>query len=294
MSCADAPSELEAYADGELDVEHAAAAIARISEHLVHCAECRAEVARIRKLSASLRKNLPQYSANDMLRARVAALVKQSASPSSTATAAIGNANVSTPNVDADKSRAHTKHNSLRNWKVFALAASALFAVVSAHDFVTSSGARSNQSALNQQLIDAHIRSLQLDHIVDVPTSDRHTVKPWFDGKVNFAPSVFDFAADSFPLAGGRLDYAAGHETAAIVFYRGLHAINLFVWASDSADTDIRLTSQNGFNIASWRRNHLQYSAVSSLNGSSLAQFAALYVARDSTTNAAPVSPTGK
>lgn len=259
MMCVNVPAELEAYADGELDVERDAAVIAGISDHLVTCANCRAEVARIRQLSASLRKHLPRYTANDLLRARVGAMVVQS-------------------------SRAPNK--TLRTWKFLALAASVLFAVVTTHDLATSGNTRAAHDSLNQELINAHIRSLMLDHLVDVPSSDRHTVKPWFEGKVNFAPSVFDFAADSFPLAGGRLDYANGREIASIVFHRGQHAINLFVWASDSSDADIRTISQNGFNIASWRRNHLQYSAVSSLNRTSLAQFAALYVARDSVTDA--------
>lgn len=269
MSCANRPAELEAYADGELDAERDSAAIARISSHLETCAECRAEVASIRQFSAALRTHLPKYDANDMLRARVNALVKQSPSPTVVA---------------AESSVRSNK--SLRNWKIFALAASVLLAVVTTHDLATSRSTSNAYTSLNQDLINAHVRSLMLDHLVDVPSSDRHTVKPWFEGKVNFSPSVFDFTSDSFPLAGGRLDYATGHATAAIVFHRGQHAINLFVWASDSANADIRTITQNGFNIASWRRNGLQYSAVSSLNRTSLAQFAALYVARDSATDA--------
>jgi anti-sigma factor RsiW len=286
MMCANEPAALEAYADGELDVEHDAAGIARIADHLVTCAECRAKVANIRQLSASLREHLPYYAASDMLRARIGTLIKQSSSRASAPSAAPSAAlpNVATPNVVAAKS--HAYNNALRSWRAFALAASVLLAVVTAHDLATSNSARDRHDALNQELIDAHIRSLMSDHLVDVASGDRHTVKPWFEGKVNFAPSVFDFAADSFPLAGGRLDYATGHAMAAIVFHRGQHAINLFVWASDSTDAVIRSTSQDGFNIASWRRNHLQYSAVSTLNRGALAEFAALYVARDSATDA--------
>lgn len=275
MTCPNVPPELEAYADGELDVERDADAIANVTNHLATCAECRAEVARIRQLAAALRRQLPSYPASDMLRARVDALVKPTPLPTPSPT----------PLPAPSPSPVRGSRVSPR-WKVFALAASVLLAIVTTHDVATSNRARINQDAANAELISAHVRSLMLDHLVDVPSSDRHTVKPWFEGKITFAPSVFDFAADSFPLAGGRLDYAHGHPIAAIVFHRGQHAINLFVWPSDSADAGIRSTSQDGFNIASWRRNHLQYSAVSTVNRGALAQFAALYVARDSATDA--------
>lgn len=261
MTCLNVPTELDAYADGELDVERDAVAIASITTHLATCPECREEVESIRQLAATLKKQLPRYPASDVLRARVTASIKPTSLP-------------------LNDGRA------LRRWKVLALAASVLLAVVTTHDLTTPGRARSDHDAQTDELISAHIRSLMLDHLVDVPSSDRHTVKPWFEGKITFAPSVFDFAADSFPLAGGRLDYARGHAIAAIVFHRGQHAINLFVWPSDSTDAGIRSTSQDGFNIASWRRNHLQYSAVSTVNRGALAQFAALYVARDSVTDA--------
>ena len=302
MSCANVPAELEAYADGELDLEHDADAIASVAGHLAGCSDCRAEVTSIKALSSSLRRHLPRYAANDMLRARVQTLVENfdapqknaPASPNVIATNVIAT-NVISPNVTAPIATAAADNvrtaiakpnHSPRNWKILAIAASALLALVTAHDISKSAVSTSGAESVNRELINAHIRSLMSDHLVDVPSSDRHTVKPWFEGKINFSPAVFDFAPDSFPLAGGRLDYATGHAMAAVVFHRGQHAINLFIWPSDSTDADVRSISQDGYNIATWRRNHLRYSAVSTLNSGSLAQFAALYVARDSVTGA--------
>ncbi|MEP6766370.1 MAG: hypothetical protein ABJB66_18805 [Gemmatimonadaceae bacterium] len=280
MSCANVPVELEAYADGELDLERDIAAIARIADHLITCADCRAEVSSIKQLSASLRKHLPRHSANDMLRMRVHNMIELANVP---AASTLSPAQRTTPTTSIASARTT---GSLRNWRTLALAAMALFAIVTAHDVATSNAKRGAGDGVNQDLISAHIRSLMSDHLVDVPSSDRHTVKPWFEGRINFSPAVFDFAADSFPLAGGRLDYATGHAMAAVVFHRGQHAINLFIWPSDSADVDVSSTSKDGYNISTWRRNHLRYSAVSTLNSGSLAQFAALYVARDSVTGA--------
>ena len=284
MSCSHKPSQLDAYVDGELDAERDAAAIASIATHLATCADCRAEVVRSRNLSASLQKNLTRYPANDVLRARIKTHLAQHA-----ATELPTAQNVR--RVDSSLSRDAARTTvSLRNWKLFALAASALFALVSVHDLTsrtsTAPAIARTDSFATQELINAHIRSLMSNHLTDVPSSDRHTVKPWFEGKINFSPSVFDFAADSFPLAGGRLDYATGRAMAAIVFHSGQHAINLFVWPADSADADIASLSRDGYNIASWRRNHLQYAAVSTLNAGSLARFATLYLTRDSVTGA--------
>ncbi|MEP6833497.1 MAG: hypothetical protein ABJB74_08890 [Gemmatimonas sp.] len=281
MACNNTPPQLEAYAEGALDPEHDATTLASIVHHLATCGDCQGEVARIGQFSASLRKQLPYHQASDVLRARVKSLAAHSATPE-TQVASVSHANSSVAFPEAKRSR-----QSLRSWKLFALAASALLALVSAHDFATHQPGGTNASVLdNQELVNAHIRSLMSDHLVDVPSSDRHTVKPWFEGKINFSPSVFDFAADSFPLAGGRLDYATGHAMAAVVFHSGQHAINLFVWPSDSADVPVSVTSRDGYNVATWRRSHLRYAAVSTLNTGSLARFAALYVARDSTTGA--------
>ena len=277
MRCTNVPSQLEAYADDELDSAHDAREIADITQHLAGCADCRAEVANIKRLSASLRQHLPHYPANDMLRARVQTLVANFGTEMVPAFV---------PSISGTSIVAYPQTRSLRNWKILALAASALFALVTAHDVTSSIASRDTRGSVNRELINAHIRSLMSDHLVDVPSSDRHTVKPWFEGKINFSPAVFDFAADSFPLSGGRLDYANGHAMAAVIFHHGQHAINLFIWPVDSSNANVASTSQDGYNISTWRRNHLRYAAVSTLNSRALAQFAAMYVARDSTTGA--------
>jgi len=129
---------------------------------------------------------------------------------------------------------------------------------------------------LAQEAVAAHARSLQLDHAIDVPTSDQHTVKPWFEGKVGFAVPVRDYAADGFALAGGRLDYLDGRPAAAIVYRHGKHVVNLFVLdASGRADAKIRETSRNGFGCWTWTRGGLTYLLVGDVNAPEMASLAA-------------------
>ena len=112
---------------------------------------------------------------------------------------------------------------------------------------------------------------------MDVATSDRHTVKPWFSARLDLSPVVRDFAAEGFPLAGGRLDYVDGHRAAAIVYRRDKHVINLFAFAGDDrAGGSLRQDSRDGFNIVRWRMGGLSYVAVSDVEAAQLLAFVAL------------------
>lgn len=118
--------------------------------------------------------------------------------------------------------------------------------------------------SLSDQVVDSHVRSLMVAHISDVVSTDQHTVKPWFDGKLNYSPPVHDLAADGFPLAGGRLDYVDGHAVAALVYRRRLHAINVFVWPVKSKSSSVSpSSSKQGFNVESWQSNGMEFWAVS-------------------------------
>jgi anti-sigma factor RsiW len=135
---------------------------------------------------------------------------------------------------------------------------------------------RSSGGDLAQVVVDAHVRSLQANHLLDVISTDQHTVKPWFDGKLDFAPPVRDLAGEGFPLVGGRLDYLQDHTVAAMVYQRGKHPINLFAWPESGADESIASSAVHGYNVVQWRQNQMREVAVSDLNLQELQQFADL------------------
>jgi anti-sigma factor RsiW len=122
-----------------------------------------------------------------------------------------------------------------------------------------------------------HVRSLMADHLLDVPTSDRHTVKPWLSGRLDLSPVVKDLTAEGYPLVGGRLDYIGGHRAAAVVYRRDTHVINLFAFVSDErSDLLPREQSLDGFNVIRWRMGGLCYVAVSDVEASQLRRFVEL------------------
>lgn len=151
-------------------------------------------------------------------------------------------------------------------WAVSGLAAAAALAVVVALP---------RGDGLVEEAITAHARSLQLEHALDVPTSDQHTVKPWFEGKVGFAVPVRDFAADGFALAGGRLDYLDGRPAAAVVYRHGKHVVNLFVLdARGAPDAPVKRGSRRGFSCWRWSAGGLTYLLVSDVNDSEMSALA--------------------
>jgi anti-sigma factor RsiW len=131
--------------------------------------------------------------------------------------------------------------------------------------------------AIVDQVVANHVRSLLAAQLVDVVSSDQHTVKPWFDGKIDFAPEVRDLAASGFPLVGGRLDYLEGKTVAALVYRRNKHPINLFITpAPTSRNISPTAASRRGYNVFSWTNNGMKYWAVSDLNQGELREFTEL------------------
>jgi anti-sigma factor RsiW len=130
-------------------------------------------------------------------------------------------------------------------------------------------------SVLTGELVASHVRSLQVAHLVDVETSDQHVVKPWFNGKLDFSPPVVELKDQGFPLVGGRLDYMNGRTVAAIVYRRGRHVINLFVWPDTAIGGPETVNAGQGYGLRHWRAGGLTFWAVSDVNPADLTQFEA-------------------
>src|SRR4051812_27945540 len=235
---------LHAYTDGELDLANAR----ETERHLQSCADCRATQKTIRELRSALTSDAPGYVAPAHLRRNVRAALRREAKSSR-----------QTPSP----------------WLMFATGAAFAAVIVGFALFQTMRAARSD--AIVDQVVANHVRSLLAVQLVDVVSSDQHTVKPWFDGKIDFAPEVRDLSANGFPLVGGRLDYLDGKTVAALVYQRNKHPINLFVMPEPtSRSTSPTVITQRGYNIFSWTNNGMKCWAVSDLNQAELRQFTEL------------------
>jgi anti-sigma factor RsiW len=162
-----------------------------------------------------------------------------------------------------------------RQWIGVAAAAAAVVALAVLVRPMLSRPSLTEQTA--QDVVSAHIRSLMPGHLTDVVSSERHTVKPWFAGKLDSSPPVVDLSGEGFPLVGGRLDYAARRSVAALVYRHGAHLINLFVWPSAStSDYAEAADARQGYNLFYWTRGQTNFWAISDLNATELRQFARL------------------
>lgn len=157
------------------------------------------------------------------------------------------------------------------------VAAFAAVAVV-AWNLALLQAAPSREDMFAHEVLAAHVRSLMSPgRLTDVESSDQHTVKPWFAGKLDFTPPVRDLAADGFPLAGGRLDYVDGRSVAELTYHRRLHALSLFIWPeAKDGDSSVKQRSLNGYSLATWRRNGVRYWAVTDAAPIELTHFAEL------------------
>jgi anti-sigma factor RsiW len=133
--------------------------------------------------------------------------------------------------------------------------------------------ASATDAGLTNEIVAGHVRSLMASHLMDVASTDQHTVKPWFNGKVDFSPPVSDFTGQGYPLAGGRLDYLEHHAVAALVYRRHAHPINLFVWPEGGADEKPGAASEQGYHVMQWRNAGMRFAAVSDVNAEELSGF---------------------
>jgi anti-sigma factor RsiW len=251
MNCEEARQLIDGYADGELDLRTSL----DVEQHLKQCPSCAREHESRVVLRAALKDKLPYYEASATLRKRV----------HSSTRAAI---------------RAETRSqprsgfvSTARRWPV-AVAAALLLAILGRG---LIPGPSSNGEVLGREVVASHVRSLMANHLTDVLSSNQHTVKPWFDGKLDFAPVVLDLSTQGFPLFGGRLDYIDGHPVAALVYHYRLHVINLFTWPNGHAPpTEIHMATYEGYNSVYWSQSGMDYWAVSDVAPPQLEKFAQL------------------
>jgi mycothiol system anti-sigma-R factor len=246
VSCELTQSVLHGYLDGELD----AARAADFERHLLSCPECVAALESQETLRTSIQRAGLYERAPAALRSKLAAQIGAPAP----APIAFNAASRPSPS----------------RW--LALAAALLLTATLAWKFIPALGGSSSETeaAYASAMVDAHLRSLQPGHLEDVISTDQHTVKPWFDGKLDFAPPVRDFAGDGFPLQGGRLDVVRGRTVAVLVYGRRKHVINVFIWPTTQRDAQPQSGSQLGYNWVDWRKGGMELCAVSDVNASDL------------------------
>jgi anti-sigma factor RsiW len=239
VTCSEVERLIDAHCDDELDAAHAA----ELTAHVATCSACQQRVTTRAGLRRLIR-GVPYYAAPERLRRAVAT----------------------------------TRRPARITPQLLALAATVLLAVsLGAGSVVRMVRARQTAGAMSTlafDVVSGHVRALMGAHLFDVRSTDQHTVKPWFLGKLDFSPSVVDLAPLGFPLVGGRLDYLAGRPVAALVYQRRQHTINVFIWPA--ADTAVALTdarSVRGFQVRHWTRDAMAFWAVSDLNDLELDQF---------------------
>jgi anti-sigma factor RsiW len=247
MNCDEAEILIHALIDNELDASHAS----EVEAHVATCPRCTAELAAYRQMREAISKADLRYNAPASLRQRLDdVLPKPAPAPL---------------NVVPLTSRRSLLRGFAMGSAVSALAATLLVAVVVRQD---------DQRMIESEIVSSHLRSLQPGHLIDVVSTDQHTVKPWFNGKLDVSPPVIDLTAQGFTLIGGRLDYVDARAIGAVVYKRRAHIINLFVAkTSDSERHPAKMVSIQGFNCRRWSERGLNYWAVSDLGADELSEF---------------------
>ena len=240
---------LDAYIDTELDLVTAL----DFERHVSECDECRAIVEQYRQLHASVKPQFSSFVAPVELQNKIRAQLRSAEYAQRGATA---------------------REEWFPRWRTWSLAASVGIVIAVGALLLQTTNRQSRSQLLAEQAVSDHIRSLMANHLTDVPSTDQHTVKPWFSGKLDFAPVVKDLSAAGFVLAGGRLDYLDDRPVAALVYKRRQHSINVFVWPSTASDSGLRTTTIKGYNVVHWTQSHMTYWAVSDLNAVELQEFA--------------------
>ena len=258
MNCEEATKLVDGYLDGELD----AITNQAIEQHLRECRDCDQAYKAHGSLIRAIGSATPYYKAPAELRRRIQSSLREEI------------AEPATRNIARDaqpvfsRKRPEPRTFLLRTpWNWLGLAAAIIFAAIIALNVVPRLQRPEADQFLATQLIASHVRSLMASHLTDVASSDQHTVKPWLDAKLDFAPPVVDLSSAGFPLLGGRLDYLDNRPAAALIYQRRKHFINLFVWpAGAGADRTMKAMSRQGYQLLHWVDSDFNYWAVSDVN----------------------------
>ncbi len=244
MNCQQARPLIDFYADGELD----AAGILELEKHIHDCPACALAWRNAQTLKKALKQDALFFTAPPELSRRIKAELR---------------------------SQVETKsRRSFWNWNWLTTATTSVATACLALLLTLSLTRPSAEQRLTQEIVSSNIRSLMADHMLDVVSTDQHTVKPWFNGKLDFSPPVKDLTTQEFPLIGGRLDYIGGRSVAALVFHHNKHVINLFTWPENEKDSKPAASaSLQGYNIIHWTNACMAFWAVSDLNKKELMEF---------------------
>lgn len=246
MNCQDARNLMNPYLDGELDLVRTC----EIEAHLKDCPTCAQIYDELRSLRSAVSDAALRFQPPAALRNRVRSSIR-------------------------DEAKALNRSSRLSwRWLIPTMAGVAVIAVFS---FLAFQNRPSVNDLLAQEIVSSHVRSLMEKHLTDVPSSDQHTVKPWFDGRLDFSPPVKDLASAGYSLVGGRLDYIGNRPVAALVYQHRQHYINVFVWPSTGASgSSARALVRQGYNLINWTNSGMNYWATSDLNLAELQEFVQL------------------
>lgn len=250
MECKESRDQISAFADGELD----AATAGRLTQHLAHCPDCAKACEQLLALRAAVSKHGVRHVAPAALQQRLRQALQE----------------------ETKESKASPRGRKWAQlpwaWINFGVASASTAALVVTLALYLS--VPSDAERLDQEIVASHFRSLMPDHLADVASSDQHTVKPWFSGKLDFSPPVVDLAQAGFPLVGGRLDYIKQRPVAALAYRRHQHVLNLYVWPDQAQrDAPPRLTVKQGYHLLRWSRSGMEYRLISDLNVAELMDF---------------------
>ena len=249
MTCDDTLALLNAYVDGELDLVRSL----EIEKHVAECAGCTRALENHHALSTALHSGTFHYAPSSDLKQRLQFAVRQAAGQ--------------------EKSSQPRRRG--MSWPILAVAASLLLAGVFVDRLVRFGSPASPDNLVAQEVLDGHLRALMPGHLTDVESSDRHTVKPWFNGKLDYSPPVADFASQGYPLTGGRLDSVHGRTVAVLIYHRAKHAIDAYVWPS-TATAPLSVSAMQGYNVVHWSRAGFEWWLTSDLNSAELQSLANL------------------